>query len=138
MMRLGTEVKPAEQSTKAEQTGLETTGRVHCLSTVPSTVTQQAGHVLLDATTIQGAEASTAASGGSAACTATSGEDSVGAITWGSSEVVYAAQTLHNAIPIMGSASDRGISAGTGGLKRAGLGIPAARADTSGASGNFT
>ncbi len=66
-----------------------------------------------------------------------SGEDSVGAITWGSSEVVYAAQTLHNAIPIMGSASDRGISAGTGGLKRAGLGIPAARADTSGASGNL-
>ncbi len=47
--------------------------------------------------------------------------------------MVYAAQTQHNAIPIMGSASDRGIRAGTGGLKQAGLGIPAARADTSGA-----
>ncbi len=34
----------------------------------------------------------------------------------------------------MGSASDRGISAGTRGLKWADLGIPAARADTSGAS----
>ncbi len=37
-------------------------------------------------------------------------------IPWGISEVVYAAQVQHNAIPIMGSASDRGISAGTGGF----------------------
>ncbi len=72
---------------------------------------------MLGATTIKGAEASTAASGGSAACAATSGEAVAGAIAWGSSEVVYAAQTQHKAIPIMGSASDRGISAGTGGLK---------------------
>ncbi len=89
---------------------------------------------MLGATTLQGAEASTTAWGGSAACAATSGGAAADAIPWGSSEMVYAAQTQHKAIPILGSASDRGISSGTGGHKRKGLRIPAACADTSGTS----
>lgn len=48
--------------------------------------------------------------------------------------VEYAAQTHHKAIPIKGSASDRGISSGTGSPECVGFGIPAAHADTSGAS----
>ncbi len=55
--------------------------------------------------------------GGSAVRATFFEEAAAGAIGWGSLEVAYAAQTQHKAIPIMGSASDRGISAGTRGLK---------------------
>ncbi len=81
-----------------------------------------------------GTAASVTTPWGSAASAATSGDITVDVATSGSSVVVYAAQMQHKAIPIMGSASDRGISSGTGGLTWVDLGIPAARADTSGAS----
>ncbi len=48
---------------------------------------------------------------------ATSGDIIVDAAALGGSVVVYAAKTLHKAIPIMGTATDRGISSGTGGLE---------------------
>ncbi len=48
--------------------------------TVSSTATRQAERILLGATTIQGAEASPAATGGSATCAATSGETAAGAL----------------------------------------------------------
>ncbi len=124
------------------------------------TAISQAEGALLGATTIQGVEASAAASGGSAACAATSGETAAGAIasentaacatTSGGSAasaatsgditldatvskgsvVVYAAQIHYKAIPIVESATDRGISSGTERSESADLGVPAARADT--------
>ncbi len=86
--------------------------------------------------TVKGIKESTAASGVSAASATTAVETAAGvasgstavfattpggsvtsAATSGVSVVVYAAQIHHKAIPIVGSAKDRGISSGTGGLK---------------------
>ncbi len=47
------------------------------------------------------------------------------------SVAVNAVQKHHKAIPIWGSATESGISSGTGRSESAALGIPAARADTS-------
>ncbi len=78
--------------------------------------------------------ASATTSGGSAVSAATSGDIIAGATVSRVSVVVYEAQIHHKAIPNVGSVTDRGISSGTGRFESAGLGITAARADTSGGS----
>ncbi len=65
----------------------------------------------MGATTVTRAEVIDAASGGSAASAATSGDPSVDVAGSGVLVVVYAAQTHHKAIPHMGNVADSGISA---------------------------
>ncbi len=83
------------------------TGQDEDSQTASIDVTGQEESTLLDTTTIQGAEESTAATpGGSAATAATSGDITVAAAFLSTYMVVYAAQTQHKAIHIMGGAAE--------------------------------